>query len=587
MRVEAPPTWVRCLLFGTILLVSIYPLHSFRNYRNVNETARVYLVQAAVREQVLHIDSGIAEYGDVHDKAEHDGHFYCDKPIGLSLAAVPVYGLMYGFERAVGRSWTLQETRYLLALLCVTLPSLWLAYLLYGFWSRLTSDPWLAGFSVLAYGLGTIACVYSTQFMGHQLSALLVFWHFVRSRKFDESAPASGLFACGLLSGFGAITQYFSSFAHLIIALSYLLRVRPIRNAGFYVAGGAIAIAPLLIYNTICFGGPLEMAYGYEADPQFRVQHDTGFFGVTFPTWEAFSGLLFSARKGLFFLSPFLLLGLLGLPLAAARRTTRRDAVVMGLGVLAIGWLALSVLNWRAGWTVGPRHTVDMLPFLMTGVVLAVHRFPVLRPYYLVSAIAGMIFIVPTTLALPGFEVNLENPLLSQTAFLLGQGYVSPNLGTSIGLPATLSLLVPGGLALFTTAVILRGAAKGEHRPQMSHLSGAALLGVLLVSMVVLGRSDPLSVRLYNQGVLLEQVDQEHAAVERLERALEETPVPQMARRVTLRLLSIYERTRNLPAALGAVERWIEIDPDDPDARHALSQLRKMQTGRSSTEDRP
>src|SRR6185295_9060614 len=64
-------------------ICALYPRHSYVEYRNVNEQARLYLVKAIVEEGTLQIDGGIAKYGDLQDKAVRDGHFYCDKPVGL------------------------------------------------------------------------------------------------------------------------------------------------------------------------------------------------------------------------------------------------------------------------------------------------------------------------------------------------------------------------------------------------------------------------------------------------------------------------------------------------------------------------
>ena len=108
------------------------------------------------------------------------------------------------------------------------------------------------------------------------------------------------------------------------------------------------------------------------------------------------------------------------------------------------------------------------------------------------------------------------------------------------------------------------------------HLAGGLLLGLLSLSMVVLGRPASPAVQLYNQGVLLQQIDQEQAAVTRLERALNNEPIPQMAQRVTTQLLMIHQRRQDFPAALRAAERWLEIDPASAQARRTLSELNRI-----------
>jgi hypothetical protein len=217
---------------------------------------------------------------------------------------------------------------------------------------------------------------YSTQFLGHQLAAVLAFAHFALSRGFEGRVPWWKLAMAGALAGLGAITDYFSAVVHLVIIASYVTKIRPLSAWAAFIAAGAAAFAPLPLYNQLAFGGVTRMSYGQEALPVFKELHGTGFFGVTLPRWESFYGLFLSPSKGLFWLSPFLLLGIAGIVAAIRDRTKRRNGIVLALAVFVISFLALSVHDWRAGWTVGPRHMVSMLPFLATGVVLAVQRWP-------------------------------------------------------------------------------------------------------------------------------------------------------------------------------------------------------------------
>src|SRR5436190_10729331 len=115
------PRSLAAVLIALCFLCALYPLHSWRSYRNVNEQARLYLVKAVVEEGALDIDKGIQTYGDLQDKATKDGHFYCDKPIGLSVVAVPVWFVLYHGGRLLGVAWSLQAMRYALTVLCVTL----------------------------------------------------------------------------------------------------------------------------------------------------------------------------------------------------------------------------------------------------------------------------------------------------------------------------------------------------------------------------------------------------------------------------------------------------------------------------------
>src|SRR5206468_1732749 len=87
-------------------------------------------------------------------------------------------------------------------------------------------------------------------------------------------------------------------------------------------------------------------------------------------------------------------------------RALQRDGVLMAACAGIIMWLACSVVDWRAGWTVGPRHMVSMLPFLATGAVYAAARFPRLAGAFAVATAVSIAMVFVPTMTLPAFDVN-------------------------------------------------------------------------------------------------------------------------------------------------------------------------------------
>ncbi|MBI5763139.1 MAG: hypothetical protein HZA51_06410 [Planctomycetes bacterium] len=521
-----------------ILFCLIYPRHDFAYYSNVNESARIYLVMAAVDQGVLHIDDGIKRFGDVIDKAEHGGHFYCDKPIGLSLVAVPVYAILKALGAVTGHQWTLGELRYLLTVVCVSLPTVILCIVLRRYWRNVSGDPLLVEFAIIAYALGTIAFTYGTQFMGHQLAAVLAAAHFLLARGVTEQTTIRRAAAMGMLAGLGAITEYFSALVHVIIALSYLRRMRPWSAWGVWAVSGIIAACPLLIYNAVCFGGPFTMAYGHEAARVFQEVHGTGYMGVTYPRMESVWGLLFSPSKGLFFLSPFLLIGVAGI--LPAFRSRRSECMVIVLSIGAIMLLAMSVYVWRAGRTIGPRHMVTMLPFLMTLVVLGVGRWPALRPWFVAGTIVSIVVVGLSTLTLPGFEENFENPFASQTLFLLKRNLVTPTIGLWVGLRGWASLL-PVGVAVFGSLVALGVWARREKRRLASWGAAcAAALSLAWFGFVATYEPDHPAVRTLFQGRTLGLLGEFRESSEYLERAIDLNPTVEFLQETVPQLLLNY-----------------------------------------------
>lgn len=529
------PLWFAPCL---ILFCLIYPRHDFAYYSNVNESARIYLIMAVVDQGVLHIDDGLKRFGDVIDKAERGGHFYCDKPIGLSLIAAPVYMVMKAVGALTGHAWTLGELRYFFTILCVSVPTVVLCIGLRRYWREVSGDALLAEFAVIAYALGTIAFTYSTQFMGHQLAAVLVATHFLLARGVTDKTSIRRAAAMGLLAGLGAITEYFSALVHVIIALSYLRRMRPWSVWGVWAVSGVIAACPLLIYNAMCFGSPFSMAYGHEATRVFQEVHGAGFMGVTYPRLESMWGLLFSPSKGLFFLSPFLLIGVAGiLPGLRARRS---ECIVMVLSISAIMLLAMSVFVWRAGRTIGPRHMVTMLPFLMTLVVLGVGRWPALRPWFVAGTIVSILMIGLSTLTLPGFEENFENPFASQALFLLKRNLVTPTIGSWAGLRGWMSLL-PVALAVVGALAALGVAARREKRRVGSWGAVCATaLSLAWFGLISTYEPDHPAVRTLFQGRTLGLLGEFRESSEYLERAIDLNPTVEFLQETVPQLLLNY-----------------------------------------------
>jgi hypothetical protein len=99
-----------------------------------------------------------------------------------------------------------------------------------------------------------------------------------------------------------------------------------LRGAGLAIAGAAPFVLALMAYHSHAFGGPFESGYKHLNDPGYQGWHLGGFLGIRFPDPSAFAGSFFSPLRGLFVLSPFLLIAPFGLRLL--RRTDRALLVI-------------------------------------------------------------------------------------------------------------------------------------------------------------------------------------------------------------------------------------------------------------------
>lgn len=339
-----------------------------------NADSHLFLSVSIVDRGTLNIDP-LASY--TGDKSFASGHYYSDKAPGLSLLAVPVYAILkysllggqpYASLFAVPEAQRIDFlVRYLLAIVFGAIPTGILTVLLASFLARLgLSERWRVALA-LTYALGTIARPFAGQFFSHQLAAVLVFGAFVllyRMRHGELGARFAAL--AGLLVGYALITEYPTALIAAALAL-YALATPATgwRLVGWMAVG---AIPPLLVgalYNTLAFGGPLSQGYAHLAGPQiFRIGQAQGIMGVTYPHLDALWQTTFGPYRGIFLISPLLLLAIPGF-VALWRRAEWAAETRLWLGiVLVYGLFSASYFAWNGGFSMGPRQFLPALPFM-------------------------------------------------------------------------------------------------------------------------------------------------------------------------------------------------------------------------------
>jgi len=341
----------------------------------VNVDTHLFLTVSIVDRGALNIDpfSRLTE-----DIASWHGHHYTDKAPGLSLLGAPVYALtklvlLHGQPFTA----TLQRTpvhgmdvyvRYILALAFAAVPTAIIAWLLYKLLGRMgASRGWCAGLA-LTYGLGTIARPFAGLFFSHQFSALLCFGAFALAfRLRREEISDRFALVIGLLLGYTLITEYPAAIAAAAIAAYVLAIPRRGRRLGL---GLGLGVLPSLVigavYNTLAFGNPLRIGYGHLAGPmKLRIGQAQGLFGVTYPHLDAIWGTTFSPYRGLFFLSPVLLLALPACVALVRRPGWRAEGLLCG--AIAGGFLLfnMSYFAWTGGASMGPRQLLASVPFFV------------------------------------------------------------------------------------------------------------------------------------------------------------------------------------------------------------------------------
>jgi hypothetical protein len=436
-----------------------------------NENSRLALTRALVEDQSTMIDRFAVTTGD---KSFRDGHFYSDKAPGTSFLAVPVYAVFHGLRALVGAeppsvrvhsldprlrvadSEPAPEARlpgdvlvydpshrvalYLCSLLTVGLASVAAAAATFVVARRWCGSTDVAVRTAVVYALGTPAFVYSTALYGHQLCAGLLMSAFAIVVVADARAARSVPLCAGLLLGLAVMTEYTAAPIALVIAALGLQRGRSF--AGWMVAAGLPCAALLAAYHTVAFGNPLSTGYDFVYRQEFA-EGMRDAYGLGAPDPVALWQITFGSYRGLFYISPVLLLAAWGLVrLALDSSRPHRAARVVALAIpIYLLLLNAGYYMWDGGASAGPRHVVPALPFLALGLVRAWAAVPRATLVLSIVSVGQSLLLANASPEVAQFGDPLWQFSIDRLLYRVpGPEIRSTNAGLLLGLPGVLSL---------------------------------------------------------------------------------------------------------------------------------------------------
>ena len=347
-----------------------------------NQNSRFALVRSITTQRTLRIDA----YADcTRDRAVFGGHTYSDKAPGLSLAAVPVVALARPVLRGLGRDPEgpagLAFLSHLATVLTAGLVTALAGKHLYALAIELGASPGGALFAAMTFGLGTPIWPLATLFVGHAFSAALLVLAFAAACRIgaDRDGSVGTDLRLGALvggcAGWATVSEFPAGVPAVLIALLALVNARPLgrsralRVLGVMAATALACAAVLMAYQYLCFGSPLQVAYGGE-EGFGRMQE--GLFGVKLRTMtrmrRVLGAILLGEYRGLLPLAPALALAPVGLSLMVLGSSRARRAALVASTVAAYYLLLnASYAYWDGGWSYGPRHASPAIPFLCLG----------------------------------------------------------------------------------------------------------------------------------------------------------------------------------------------------------------------------
>jgi hypothetical protein len=249
--------------------------------------------------------------------------------------------------------------------------------LLWSVMRRFTSARWSLSL-VLLYFLGTSVRTVASQALwqhaGVHLAIAIAVWLVFQARPVALWRE----FAAGLSLGYGTVVRQTTA---MLVPFVPAARVRATILA---IAGAAIGVIPLLVYNAVAFGNPLEQGYGTKP---FDASPTVGLYG-----------LLLSPSRGLVVYEPYMLFAFATFVLLRPGR----DFLELRLLSLTYAWAATAILystyaEWWGGRVFGPRFLDDLAPALF--VLLAwgighglLARWPARAAFWVCAAWSLLIF---------------------------------------------------------------------------------------------------------------------------------------------------------------------------------------------------
>lgn len=318
-------------------------------------------IEAYVERHTLYIEGSPDPRFQVKPEGDcflYNGHIYPAKQPGQFMLGACVYFPLH----ALGLSYT---EDYLLTAALVTFLTASLVTAVSGvavFLAARELSPRGSGLflpllSAFSYAMGTTVFAYSGVPWHDELAAgylAIALYLLIRLARGSGRWPKTATACAGLMLGLTVTTSMLPFFMAVAAAL-YFLSLRRWRLLPAFLLGGLAGLAPLLVYNAVCFGNPLLM-------PNLAGRYSDTFFN---PSRQNFLSKLGFYARMLTLYAPVFWAGLVGLALLP--RSLRREQLVLLSMLFA---LAAYVLNIEADGTCqyGPRYMLPAMPLACMGI---------------------------------------------------------------------------------------------------------------------------------------------------------------------------------------------------------------------------
>ena len=454
-------------IFAFILLSFFLPFyHKGRKAVNTNETIRIYLAMAIARNGTGIVDRQVRDYGLPLDRAEKDGHIYCDKTPGLSFLAVPPYLVILLLKSLLSIPTPFYLVVYFLRIITIVLPTVLMICFMLNMLKKYL-DSRIAYLCTTVYLLGTLAFPMSTVFFGHQAAAVLCFLSYYLAKNAIEHPKPRLLIASGLLGGAGIVVELPTLLIAGAIFILLAIKLKKHSSMIFFLVGILPPLAVLMFYNHICFGGWFQSGYAY-TQHYFKIVgiKESGFAAIFHPpSLKILWHLTFSSYRGFFFFSPVLIFSFYGLWLWHKEGHTTESIILTGL-IIAYFTFVSALRDWPGGWSPGPRHLTPLVPLMILPLGAAAQKIACLRNNFGAKTIGGILFCSSALISIANyfliectflyFPWGVFNPLKDISLRLFLNGKYTFNVLSFFGLSDWVGVILSAGVVAAMITIFCR-----------------------------------------------------------------------------------------------------------------------------------
>jgi hypothetical protein len=178
-------------------------------------------------------------------------------------------------------------------------------------------------------------------------------------------------FLLGLVAGLIVITRHTNALFLLFLPLYGVNGIAALRDRAVFLADRIRQVAIIAVTATIVIAPQLVIYYRATGHALVSSYGDLGFDFAA----PRVAQVLFSVQKGVFFWSPLLLTGCVGLAWLARSRDSARAFVLPAVLFLTVNtYLIASWWDWQFGGSYGHRGFVDSLPIFAIGIAAFLSR---------------------------------------------------------------------------------------------------------------------------------------------------------------------------------------------------------------------